>query len=166
MRSRIHPCLIVQPIRHIPNSHVISDGISIAGIIDNGIEARDKCYLRSPSFAKEFSIDVYAFAVDLFNVLSGIRWVARVKVPADTELVADIELDFLTFEGVVDRFGDVALESGYVAVLHARDPRFADHKVNTRLAIYALNRTYDLGNVVVTSIRLLADSRISGPPIA
>lgn len=107
--SSVRLRLIIQPSRHIPDSHVVPDGIAITGRVDNGVRVRGEGYLCGPSFAKELGVEVYAFAVDLLDISCGVRKVARVKVPADTELVAYVELDFLAFEGVADRFGNISL---------------------------------------------------------
>ena len=58
--------------------------------------------------------------VDLIDFLDRIRRVIRVKVPADTELVAYIELDFLISEGLVDKFSDITLQTGHIAVVTSR----------------------------------------------
>lgn len=123
MLSRIRLGLIIQPRRHVPNGHVVPIRVTIAGLADNGIHAGREGYLRSQSFAEEFGVEMYAFAVDLIQVFGGIRRVAGVEVPADAELVARVELDLLAFESSVDGFGDVSLQSGHVAVLHRRDSR-------------------------------------------
>ena len=62
------------------------------------------------SCAKELSIEMYAFAVDLLDIILGwIRKAAGIEVPADAGLVADVEVDLLAFESGVDGFCDVAL---------------------------------------------------------
>lgn len=50
--------LRIQPIRHVPNSHIISDEITITRVIDNGIHARSECKFGGPSFAKELSVEM------------------------------------------------------------------------------------------------------------
>ena len=164
--TRIHLRLIIQPSRHIPNSHVVPVRIAIAGFADNGIHARRECYLGRPSPAKELGVEMDAFAVDLLDVLFGIRKVAGVEVPADAEQVARVELDFLAFEDVVDGFGDISLQPGHVTVLHPGHTRFPEEQVKMERSTCAFMQTYDLGNVVVTSMRLFADDTLSGPPIA
>ena len=164
--TRIHLRLIIQPSRHIPNSHVVPVRIAITRFADNGIHARRECYLGRPSSAKELGVEVDAFAVDLLDVLFGIRRVAGVEVPADAEQVARVELDFLAFEDAVDGFADISLQAGHVTVLHPGHTGFPEGQVKTERSTCAFIQTYDLGNVVVTSMRLFADDTLSGPPIA
>ena len=166
MRRRVHLRLIIQPSRHVPNRHVVSIRVAVAGFVDKGIHARRECYFRGSSFAEEFRVDVHAFAVDLVNVLGRIGEVAGVKVSANAELVPRFELDVLAFESIVNGFRDVSLQTGHIAILHPEDSRFPRDQFKTEPCTYELFTTYDLGNVVVTSMRLFADSTISGPPIA
>ena len=166
VRRRVHLRLIIQPSRHIPNRHVVEYRVAIAGFVDNGIRARRESDFRGASFAEEFRVDVHAFAVDLVNVLCRIGEVAGVKVPADAELVAWFELDVLAFECVADGFRDVSLQAGHVAILHPGGSRFPKDQFKTEPSTYESFTTYDLGNVVVTSMRLFADNTTSGPPIA
>ena len=109
MGRGIHLGLIIQPSRHIAHGHVISVGIAIPRLIDNGIHSRGESDLGSASLGKELGVEVDAFAVDLVDILGGIGKVAGVEVPADAELVARVELDFDVFESVADGFGDVSL---------------------------------------------------------
>ena len=51
---------------------------------------------------------MYAFTLGRIDFLGGIRKAPRVKVSADTELVADFELAFLISKGVVNGFWDIA----------------------------------------------------------
>ena len=109
MRVAVGLCLISRPIRHRPDSHIVSDRVTIIGYVHQGTQAWSGCYLCDPLFAKELSIEMYAFTVDLIDFLGGIRKIPRVKVLADMELVAYFELHFLTSEGVVDELNDIAL---------------------------------------------------------
>ncbi len=136
MRGRIHLCLVIQPCRHVPNGHVIPVRVAITRFADYGIHARCECYLSGRSFAEKFGVDMDAFAVNLLDVLGGIRRVAGVEVPADAEQVARVELYFLAFEGIVDGFGDVSLQAGHVTVLHPGDSRFTEDRVKMRLSTF------------------------------
>ena len=134
MRSRVHLGLIIQPSRHIPDRHVVSDRVAVTGFADNGVHAGGEGDLDGASFAEEFGVEVDAFAVDLVDVFGGIGKVTRVKVPADAELVAGVELDSLVFEGFVDGFGDISLQAGHVTVLHSNDSRFTVGQVKMELS--------------------------------
>ena len=166
MRGRIHLRLIIKPSRHVTNSHVISVGIAITRLAEDGACTRRERYFGGRPSTKELSVQVYTFAVDLLDIFTGIRRVAGVKVPANAELVAYIKLDPLVSESVVDSFRYISLQSGYITILHPRDSRFSKDTVKTEVSMCISNKTYDLGNVVVTSIRLLAERTTSGPPIA
>lgn len=108
--------LVIQPGRVIPDGHVVLVGITEAGCV-GAAHAHHEGYLGGLLFAEELGVDVLPFAVLLFDALFGVGGVAGVGVPADAEQVTLFELDFLAFEGVIDGFGDVSLQSGYVLVL-------------------------------------------------
>ena len=76
--------------------------MTLTGYVHKSIRNRSERYHFSPSFAKERSIEMYAFAVNLIGIPGGIRKPPRFKVPVDAELVAYLELDLLTSEDVLD----------------------------------------------------------------
>ena len=127
VRRRVHLGLVVQPGRHVPDRHVVPVRVPVAGLADDGVHARRECYLRRAPLAEELRVQVHAFAVDLFDVLGRVRWVAGVEVPADAELVPRVELDLLAFEGDVDGFANVPLQAGHVSVLHPGHSGFPEN---------------------------------------
>ena len=59
---------------------------------------------------------MYAFAVDLIGIPGWIPKPPRFKVPVDAEMVAYLELDLLTSEGIPDEVCDVTLCTGHIAI--------------------------------------------------
>lgn len=157
--------LIIQPGRVIPNGHVVLVGIAETGCV-GAAHVHHECYLGGLSFAEELGVDVLPLAGLLIDALLRVRRVAGVGVPADAEKVTRFELDFLAFEGIVDGFGDVSLQSGHILVFPAGNFVCPNDLVRRDLNTWVSIRTYVLGNLVVTIIRLLADDTTSGPPIA
>ena len=82
---------------------------TFTGYVHKCIQARNERYLCGPSVAIELSIETYAFTIDLIDFVGGIRKIPRGKVSADTGLIACFRLGFLTSEGVVNEFYDIAL---------------------------------------------------------